>query len=129
MPLVKFDLIKGRKPEEITQLLEVSHQVFVNELAIPEGDRYQVVNQHEHYEMIMKDTGLGFERTTDVVLMTVFSRERTKQQKEKLYRELVGALAEECGIAPRDVMISFIINTDEDWSFGFGRAQFLTGEL
>jgi hypothetical protein len=26
-------------------------------------------------------------------------------------------------------MVSFVENTDEDWSFGHGRAQFLTGEL
>jgi 4-oxalocrotonate tautomerase len=26
-------------------------------------------------------------------------------------------------------MVSVTENTDEDWSFGYGRAQFLTGEL
>jgi len=26
-------------------------------------------------------------------------------------------------------MVSFTINNDEDWSFGFGEAQFLTGKL
>jgi hypothetical protein len=28
-----------------------------------------------------------------------------------------------------DVVVSIVTNSDEDWSFGNGRAQFLTGEL
>jgi hypothetical protein len=27
------------------------------------------------------------------------------------------------------VVVSFVTNADEDWSFGAGRAQFLTGDL
>jgi hypothetical protein len=34
-----------------------------------------------------------------------------------------------CAIPPFDVVISVFSNADEDWSFGLGRAQFLTGEL
>jgi hypothetical protein len=34
-----------------------------------------------------------------------------------------------CGIPPSDVVVSIVTNSDEDWSFGNGRAQFLTGEL
>jgi len=32
-------------------------------------------------------------------------------------------------IPPSDVVVSMVTNSDEDWSFGNGRAQFLTGEL
>jgi hypothetical protein len=42
---------------------------------------------------------------------------------------LVERLAARCGIAPDDVIVNFVANADEDWSFGAGRAQFLTGEL
>jgi hypothetical protein len=43
--------------------------------------------------------------------------------------KLVEKLEAVCGIAPSDVLVTFVTNTDEDWSFGLGRAQFLTGEL
>lgn len=33
------------------------------------------------------------------------------------------------GIAPTDLIITVSENTRADWSFGLGRAQFLTGEL
>lgn len=129
MPLVFFDVIKGRTEAELTEILNVSHQVFVDTLDIPEGDRYQILRQHEPFEMIIKDTGLGFERSNKVVVLTVVSRHRDKEMKTALYRKLVKELEEKCQIQPSDVMISFSINEDTDWSFGFGRAQFLTGEL
>jgi hypothetical protein len=43
--------------------------------------------------------------------------------------ELCRELKDSCGIEPNDVMVSIFSNTDEDWSFGHGCAQFLTGEL
>jgi hypothetical protein len=49
--------------------------------------------------------------------------------KETFYRLAVEELERSCGIAPSDVMINMVTCTDEDWSFGMGRAQFLTGEL
>ena len=49
--------------------------------------------------------------------------------KQKFYRLLVEELEKSCGIAPSDVMVSIIENSDEDWSFGLGRAQFLEGDL
>jgi hypothetical protein len=42
---------------------------------------------------------------------------------------VVQELEKSCGIAPSDVMMNMVTCTDEDWSFGLGRAQFLTGEL
>jgi len=50
-------------------------------------------------------------------------------EKTAFYRELCGELERACGIQPTDVVVNFVENTDEDWSFGHGRAQFLTGEL
>jgi hypothetical protein len=49
--------------------------------------------------------------------------------KELFYRLAVEEIGKCCGIAPSDVMINLVTTTDEDWSFGYGRAQFLTGEL
>jgi len=64
-----------------------------------------------------------------VVFLQVTTRPRPRAQKELFYRLLVESLEARCGIVPSDVVVSMISNTDEDWSFGHGRAQFLTGEL
>lgn len=129
MPLIKVDLIKGRKPEEIKEILDVAHEVVLEAFQVPEGDRYQVVTQHEPYEMIMEDTGLGFERSENVILFTVISTQRTDKMKKEFYRLLTERLERHCHIEPRDVMVSIVTNGAGEWSFGFGKAQFLTGEL
>ena len=129
MPLIRFDMLKGKTETEITKILDVSHRVVVDAFHVPEGDRYQIVNQHHFHEMIMEDTGLGFERSNDVLLVTITTRQRTTEQKKDFYNKLVLALNQECKIEPKDIMVSMVVNEDEDWSFGFGRAQFLTGEL
>ena len=97
--------------------------------AVPPGDRYQIVTEHKPSRMIIEDTGLGIPRTKDVVVVQVFTRPRSQEMKQDFYRLLTEKLEAACGIAPADVMVSCVVNSDADWSFGHGRAQFLTGEL
>ena len=129
MPLIRFDMIEGRTEKEITKILDISHQVVVDVFQVPEGDRYQIVHQHHPYEMIIKDTGLGFERSKNVIVITITTSTRTREKKENFYKKLALALKQECKIDPADIMVSMVVNEGEDWSFGFGKAQFLTGEL
>ncbi|WP_432512206.1 tautomerase family protein [Kineococcus sp. SYSU DK001] len=129
MPLLRFDLVAGRTQAELTTLLDAAHAAVVEAFEVPDGDRYQVVHQHPAGEMVVHDTGLGIDRTRDVVVLQMTSRKRTQQQKEDFYRLLTRNLEKEAGIAPSDVVVSVVENADADWSFGHGRAQFLTGEL
>ena len=129
MPLMKIDMLKGRKESEIKQILDISYRVMLDAFGAPEGDRYQVVTQHEPYEMQTLDTGLGFTRTEKVLVFSLTTRPRTREQKETFYRNLVQELSDQIGTRPEDVMINLTVNSDDDWSFGDGKAQFLTGEL
>jgi phenylpyruvate tautomerase PptA (4-oxalocrotonate tautomerase family) len=129
MPLMKIDLIKGRKKEEIKQILDISYEVMLSTFDAPEGDRYQIVNQHEDYEMQILDTGLGVERTNEVIVFTIITRPRTEKQKLSFYSEVVNELHDKVGIRKEDIMFSLIENTDENWSFFNGEAQFLNGSL
>lgn len=68
--------------------------------------------------------------------------------KERTYSKLMEMLARNCGLGkylrssvtvsssdifgltgPGDLIVTMMENSKEDWSFGAGRAQFLTGEL
>jgi phenylpyruvate tautomerase PptA (4-oxalocrotonate tautomerase family) len=129
MPLIKFDILEGRTEAQITSMLDAAHRAVVDSFQVPEGDRYQVINEHCPSHLIVEDTGLGIARTSNMVILTVISRPRSKESKQIFYKELTRLLHERCEIAPSDVVVSFIINSDEDWSFGYGVAQFLTGEL
>lgn len=129
MPLLKFHLFKGRTSCELDLLLDVAHEVMVDTFQVPADDRYQVVSEREATHMRALDTGLGIPRTEKLVLIEVVSRPRGRDTKVAFYRNLSLSLADKCGLAASDLMISFTENSDEDWSFGYGRAQFLTGEL
>ena len=128
MPLLRFDVVAGRTPAELRALLDAAHAAVVEAFEVPEGDRYQVVHQHPAGELVVHDTGLGIERTGGVVLLQVTSRARPQEQKVAFHRLLVRNL-EAVGTAGSDVVVSIVENGDADWSFGHGRAQFLTGEL
>jgi hypothetical protein len=129
MPLLRFDLIEGRSKSELKALLDAAHRAMLAAFKVPERDRYQIVHEHRRSRMIVEDTGLPIPRSADVVVLQVTTRPRGREAKELFYRLLVEELEKSCGIAPSDVMVSMVENTDEDWSFGYGRAQFLTGEL
>jgi Tautomerase enzyme len=129
MPLLRFDLVAGRTDGELKSLLDAAHRAIVEAFGVPERDRYQIVHEHRASRMIIEDTGLGIPRTDKVVFLQVTSRKRKKKQKEDFYRLLCKELEKECSISPSDVVVSFVENGDEDWSFGLGRAQFLTGDL
>jgi hypothetical protein len=129
MPLLRFDLIEGRSKSELKALLDAAHRAMLAAFKVPERDRYQIVHEHKRSRLVVEDTGLGIPRTDHVVLLQVTTRPRGRTAKELFYRLLVEELERSCGIAPSDVMVSIVENTDEDWSFGYGRAQFLTGEL
>ncbi|MFT9459259.1 MAG: tautomerase family protein [Acetobacter orientalis] len=130
MPLLHFHLIKGsRTTDEVGTLLDAAHGAMLAAFKVPERDRYQLVSEHDATHMIIQDTGLDIPRTNKVVLLQVVSRPRPKEQIAEFYRLLAEALETKSGLKPSDLMVSIVQNADEHWSFGCGRAQFLTGEL
>jgi phenylpyruvate tautomerase PptA (4-oxalocrotonate tautomerase family) len=129
MPLIRIDTIAGRSEADVKKLTDAVHRAVLAALCVPEHDRYQIVSEHPASRLIAEDTGLGIPRTEKFVLIQITTRPRSRAEKEKLYRLLCQELQDACGIAASDVMVSVTQNTDEDWSFGHGRAQFLSGEL
>ena len=71
MPLIRVDLIEGRSPDEIKELLDATHRMLVSAFKIPQRDRYQVVHEHSPSHFIVEDTGLGIKRTRKCVVIQV----------------------------------------------------------
>lgn len=129
MPLLRIDLIEGRSDAELKTLLDALHTAMLAAFKVPARDRYQIVHEHHPTRMIVEDTGLDIPRTDKVVFIQVTTRPRSRDEKQSFYRLVCEHLERDCGISPTDVVISLVENSDEHWSFGLGRAQFLTGEL
>lgn len=129
MPFVRIDLVEGRSADELKAILNAAHSALVAAFRIPESDRYQVLQEHPAGHFRMEDTGLGIARTARRLFVHITTRPRSPRSKQAFYQLLCESLRKECGIDPSDVAVSIVTNSDEDWSFGLGRAQFLTGEL
>ncbi|BCW58993.1 phenylpyruvate tautomerase PptA (4-oxalocrotonate tautomerase family) [Paenarthrobacter nicotinovorans] len=129
MPLVRIDLNAGRSPEELGQISRSIHEAILAEYRIPERDYFHIVTEHAPGQIFAQDAGLGFERSSNVVMIQIFTQEgRSREAKQSLFAAIAARLGE-VGVAGEDVFLGYVENTAGDWSFGFGRAQYLTGEL
>ncbi|MPY59452.1 tautomerase family protein [Streptomyces spongiae] len=129
MPLVRIDLVKGRSEDRIRAVADAVHTAVVEVLAIPERDRFQIVTEHEASRIVALDAGLGFERSDDRVVIQIFTQSgRSTEVKQRLYATIAASL-ERVGVAGEDVFIGYVENSPADWSFGFGRAQYVEGDL
>jgi phenylpyruvate tautomerase PptA (4-oxalocrotonate tautomerase family) len=129
MPLVRIDLIRGRRTEDIRAIADATHRALVDVLAIPERDRFQIITEHDADHVIALDAGLDFQRSDRLVMIQVFTQiGRSSEVKQHLFRAIADKL-EHLGVAGEDVFISITENTSDDWSFGYGHAQYSDGTL
>lgn len=131
MPLVYYDVVRGRSRDQIRALLDSTQAAIVEAFEVPDRDRYQLVTEHTPDEMIIQDHGLGIDRSENIVVIQLISRrgKKTRAQKEKLSALLVRNLKRDCGLDPADLVLVITENESEDWSLGHGKAQFCNGEL
>jgi phenylpyruvate tautomerase PptA (4-oxalocrotonate tautomerase family) len=129
LPLVRIDLNEGRTREDLQRLSRGIHDAILAEYGIPERDYFHILTEHPQGQIFAQDAGLGFERTGGVVMIQIFTQGgRSQEAKQNLFAAVAGKLAD-VGVAGEDVFIGYVENTAGDWSFGFGRAQYITGEL
>ncbi|WP_024365531.1 tautomerase family protein [Arthrobacter sp. TB 26] len=129
MPLVRIDVNQGRTPQRLRALTQAIHGAIVGEYGIPERDYFHVLTEHPAGQIVAQDAGLGFERTPDVVMIQILTQAgRSQEAKQSLFAAIAESLAA-AGVAGEDVFIGYVENTAGDWSFGYGRAQYVTGEL
>lgn len=128
MPLVRIDVIEGRTDDELILLANTVQEVLIETFATPVLDRYQIIHEHRAGLIKALDTGLGYNRTNKIMVLQITQQGRTAEQKQQMYAAMSQRL-EKIGVPPTDLIISVVENRHEDWSFGLGKAQFLTGEL
>jgi phenylpyruvate tautomerase PptA (4-oxalocrotonate tautomerase family) len=129
MPLVRIDINEGRTAEDLQQLSRGIHDAILAEYGIPERDYFHILTEHPQGQIFAQDAGLGFERTRGVVMIQIFTQGgRSQEAKQRLFAAVAEKLSA-VGVAGEDVFIGYVENTAGDWSFGFGRAQYVTGEL
>jgi len=129
MPLVRIDVNQGRLPAELAALSRAIHDAILAEYGIPERDYFHILTEHPQGQIVAQDAGLGFERTSGVVMIQIFTQGgRSQEAKSSLFEAIATGLAG-VGVAGEDVFVGYVENSPGDWSFGFGRSQYVSGEL
>ncbi|MFB7597102.1 tautomerase family protein [Streptomyces sp. NPDC056160] len=75
------------------------------------------------------DAGLGFARTGRLVMIQIFTQSGRATEVEQRVFEAVAEQLEPLGVGGQDVFIDIVENGPQDWSSGFGRAQYTEGFL
>jgi Tautomerase enzyme len=86
MPFLRVDAYEGRSKEQVKEVLDAIHRAILSAFGVPLRDRYQVYPEHSESNFIVQDTGLGIDRSRNVIFIGITSRPRTGAQKTTLSR-------------------------------------------
>jgi 4-oxalocrotonate tautomerase len=125
VPLTRIDLRRGKSPEYRATLRDVVYETLNATVNVPEGDRFEVITEHEPENLNISPDYGGIERSEGAILIQItFNEGRTTEMKKAFYSALADALHEQLGIRREDVFVNLVEVTKENWSFGNGEAQY-----
>ena len=124
MPMARISLLKGKPQSYLKALSDGVHRAMVEAFDVPPDDRFQVIHQHEPYELVFDRNYMGGPRSDNYVLICItIGKPRSTAMKEAFYRRLTEILAESPGIRPEDVMVVVNMTNFDGWSFSGGVAS------
>lgn len=119
MPFVTINILKGKSPAYIKAVADGVNAAVIETMGFPDDDRYQVIHECEPH--CLEYQGREGDR---VMMHLIMRRGRSDEAKKAFYAKAVENLARDPGIDPANVLITIAENTDIDWSFRDGVAQF-----
>jgi len=125
MPLVRIAYRKGRQKDLGSKVAAVIYRSMVDTMNVPEKDNFQLVTEHDSFELIYDPEYLGINRSEGIVIIQITLNEgRTIEMKKAFYREVTERLNKELRVRIEDVFINLVEVKKENWSFGSGVAQY-----
>ncbi len=115
MPLVKIEVRKSRRADEIEDMIEAVYQAQREALKVPEGDRQIRYFEHkpEHFSVPPGKT-----ENYTLVEITLFPG-RSLEAKRNLYKSIVRRLGD-LGIDPTDIFIVLTEPPLDNWGIKGG---------
>lgn len=86
MPLVRISLEAGKADAFRAAISSQAYEAMRETLAIQEGDRFQIITEHEQGQLMFDANFMGVSRSSGSVVIQIFlSRGRTNEVKQALY--------------------------------------------
>lgn len=124
MPFVQISILKGKSPKSIRNISNSVHQALVEEFGIPELDKFQVINEVDEVNLVFPSEYMGIPHTKNIIFIHITAKKgRTVKMKQKLYKKIATFISDKEKISQDDVFIVLSENSEENWSFGRGKAQ------
>jgi phenylpyruvate tautomerase PptA (4-oxalocrotonate tautomerase family) len=126
MPLTRVSLRRGKPAAYRKAILEGLYLAMRETFAVPEGDQFMTISEHDEDDFVYGTNYLGIQRSEDLVIIQLtVSNTRPVEQKKQLYRKIVERLTENPGLRAEDIFINLVEVLPENWSFGLGEAQYV----
>lgn len=120
MPLVTISVLAGKSDEYRKTVADAVNKAVLDTLDFPPDDRYQLVR-----ELPSQDFELQDKEGDRAVLELTMRAGQAHEDKQAFYTRVTELLERDPGIPPENVMIVITENSEEDWSFQDGVAQFI----
>jgi 4-oxalocrotonate tautomerase family enzyme len=109
MPSVRIDLIEGKSPEFVKQLIETVGECVVNTLQLPVDDKNIRAMEYKTYAFMAK---APYQYFIEVYLFAG----RTKETKAKLFQSIINSLERVLDINPKEVFIILNEQPKDNWA-------------
>ncbi len=94
MPLVRIDVNEGRTPGQLGELRQRIHAAILAGCGIPERDYFHIITEYPGGQIIAQDAALGFERTSGVVMIRIFTQGgRTREARQSSFAAIAAIAA------------------------------------
>jgi hypothetical protein len=115
MPIVKLHRRAGRPTAENAALLEATHAALVEAFKVPDGDRTQLLIEHEaaHFE-------ISADRTEAFTLVEILAYPGRSLGAKRALHAALARRFEAAGVSPADLWVILIEPALENWSVGNG---------
>ncbi len=121
MPMTRITLRQGYSDTRLGEISDILHQSLIDEFAVPEHDRFQIIETLPDAQRSFDRHYLSGTRSHDFMLFHVVAgKPRTSEQKQNFYRVLSERLHTLLAIDPDDVMVVIQFNSAQEWSFSRG---------
>jgi phenylpyruvate tautomerase PptA (4-oxalocrotonate tautomerase family) len=125
MPLVRVELKERPDPTFAKRVGEQIYAAMRSAISVPEHDNFQILAEHDGEHFIFDPEYLGIQRSDQLVIIQITLNEgRTQEQKKALYQAIAQNLNTHLAIRLEDVFINLVEVKKENWSFGYGVAQY-----
>jgi len=118
--------MRGKPAQYRKALGEIVYQAMIEVINVPKDDKFQVITEHAPEELNFPASYLGNHYSQDVIFIQItLNAGRSVELKKAFYKRIVDDIHAQLKTRPDDVVINLVEVPRENWSYGFGIAQYV----